>query len=281
MKRWNTCWLALTLGMIVMQATSATAGEKITVGKKATRLVSFDQVSHAAWDKMLKQFCDRDGYVDYAGWKRSKADQIALDKYLATLSAGNPKAPSSPEGKLAFWINAYNAVTVWGILHEFPTTSIRNHTAKVFGYNIWHDLLLTVGDETVSLDTIEHKILRKAGENRIHFAIVCASVGCPRLRNEAYSKDKLEAQLADNTRDFFSRSTNFRIDRATHVVQVSSILDWFGEDFGETPQAGLASLADYLPKSAGAALAQGQFSVKYLDYDWALNDQATRNTARR
>ena len=176
------------------------------------------------------------------------------------------------EGQLAFWINAYNALTVYGILGVYPTDSIRNHTAKVFGYNIWKDLLLPVGDKKYSLRAIEHQILRKMGEPRIHFAIVCASIGCPRLRSEAYAPGKLESQLADNTRDFFSRSKHFQADPANRRVRVSPILEWFGKDFAPTPQKALASLVDYMPDEAARRLISSEdLSVSYLDYDWSLN----------
>ncbi|MEE8450922.1 MAG: DUF547 domain-containing protein, partial [Thermoguttaceae bacterium] len=170
--------------------------------------------------------------------------------------------------------NAYNALTVYGILEVYPTSSIRNHTAKLIGYNVWDDLLLPVTGKKYSLNAIEHKILRKLGEPRIHFAIVCASIGCPRLLNEAYTPEKLEAQLGKNTRDFLSRQRNLRVDLNRRQVRVSSILDWFGEDFGPTPQKALARLAQSMPNDATARLIeQGDFSVEYLDYDWSLNEQ--------
>ncbi|MFH1919277.1 MAG: DUF547 domain-containing protein [Planctomycetota bacterium] len=233
-----------------------------------------DQVDHSPWDRLLKKYVDKDGMVDYATWKASKADRAALKQYLATLSAADPEAETTKEGKLAFWINAYNALTVHGILEVYPTDSIRNHTAAVFGYNIWKDLLLPVGSEKYSLSDIEHEILRKLEEPRIHVAIVCASIGCPRLLNEAYTPKKLETQLADNTRDFFGRKKNFQVDVARRSVRVSSILDWFGEDFGPSPQKALASLAQYIPDEPTRDLiASEDFSVSYLDYDWSLNEQ--------
>ena len=135
-------------------------------------------------------------------------------------------------------------------------------------------MLLPVGDKEYSLEAIEHQVLRKLGEPRIHFAIVCASIGCPRLRNEAYMPAKLEALLDDNTRDFFGRSKNLQADPANHTVRVSSILDWFGKDFASTPQKALASLADYMPSEATKRLiASEDFSVSYVDYDWSLNKQ--------
>lgn len=240
----------------------------------ATQPVSLDKVDHCVWDRLLKKYVDNNGMVDYASWKASESDTGALKQYLARLGRGDPEASTTKQGKLAFWINAYNALTVYGILEVYPTSSIRNHTAKLFGYNIWDDLLLPAGGENYSLNAIEHKILRRLGEPRIHFAIVCASIGCPRLRNEAYTPKKLETQLVDNTRDFFSRQRNFQVNLNRRQVRVSSILDWFGEDFGPTPQEGLARLAEYMSHDAtGRLIEQGDFSVEYLDYDWSLNRQ--------
>ena len=236
--------------------------------------VSLDLVDHSAWDRLLQKYVDQDGMVDYDKWKASEADLQSLQQYLATLSATDANAQTTKEGKLAYWINAYNALTVHGILDEYPTSSIRNHTAKLIGYNIWDDLLLPVGDNEYSLNQIEHEILRKQGEPRIHFAIVCASIGCPRLLNRAYEPDTIESQLSENTRDFFARRKNFQADVANREIRVSSILDWFSEDFGSTPQRGLAGLAEYMPDEATQSLvASEDFSVSHLDYSWSLNKQ--------
>jgi len=238
------------------------------------KAVPLERVDHSTWDRLLQKYVDRDGMVDYAAWKASKADRGALKQYLATLSAADANAPTTNGGKLAYWINAYNALTVHGILDVYPTSSIRNHTAKIVGYNIWDDLLLPVGANEYSLNQIEHKILRKLGEPRIHFAIVCASIGCPRLLNRAYTPDSIEPQLAENTRDFFARPRNFQADLSGRKVRVSSILDWFDEDFGPTPRKGLAGLAKYMPDETTKRLVAGEdFSVSYLDYDWSLNEQ--------
>jgi hypothetical protein len=241
----------------------------------ATPLVPFDKVDHSVWQRLLRKYVDGNGMVDYAAWKAVAGDTDALKQYLAMLGRGDPEAPTAKEGKLAFWINAYNALTVYGILEVYPTSSIRNHTAKVLGYNIWRDLLLSVAGKKYSLEEIEHRILRKLGEPRIHFAIVCASIGCPRLRNEAYTPERLEQQLADNTRDFFSRSEHFRVDAANRFVYVSPILQWFAEDFGPNPQARVKRLEKYLPEDnrIHELIEQGEFSVAYLDYNWNLNDQ--------
>jgi hypothetical protein len=178
---------------------------------------------------------------------------------------------------MAFWINAYNAVTIHGILREFPTTSIRNHTAKVFGYNIWDDLLLPVGGRTYSLNQMEHDVLRKMGDPRIHFAIVCASIGCPPLLNSAYLPSQLDKQLTANPKRFFADKQKFRYDTSRKTMQLSPILKWFSEDFGADRAAHLRTIAPFLPNQSAQALATGgEASISYLGYDWGLNDQKNR-----
>ena len=244
------------------------------VNQFAAGAVALDQVDHSAWDGLLKKYVDRDGMVNYKAWKASARDRALLKQYLSTLSRSDPRQRSTRAGQLAFWINAYNALTIQGILDVYPTSSIRKHTAVAFGYNIWKDLMLPVGDRKYSLNDIEHKILRKAGEPRIHFAIVCASIGCPRLLNEAYTRTRLEQQLAANTRDFFGRAKNLQVDPRRRQVRVSAILKWFGADFGPSPRKALGKLAQYMPDNATRSLiASGDFSVTFLDYNWDLNQQ--------
>lgn len=250
------------------------AGSPIYVGSKTTTTISMDSVDHSVWNHLLQEYVDDDGRVDYRSWKTSQSDTAALAHYLKSLSTANDRIDAKRASKLAFWINAYNAVTVYGILREYPTSSIRNHTAKLFGYNIWHDLQLYVGGKPYSLDHIEHKILRKMNDARIHFAIVCASVGCPRLLNEAYVGSRVLEQLESNSKDFFTRSQNFRHDESNRRFYLSAILDWFGEDFGESQRKQLQMIAQWLPtESARSAARSGSVSVSYLDYNWNLNAQ--------
>ena len=263
---------------LIILATSAAstvrAGTPIYVGKRSNSNVSMDRIDHAGWNQLLQRYVDKNGLVNYKDWKASAADTKALDRYLSHLSTASPSIVAKREAKLAYWINAYNAVTVRGILREYPTSSIRNHTAKFYGYNIWHDLKLHVGSQTISLDDIEHKTLRKMNEPRIHFAIVCASIGCPRLLNEAYVADRIDEQLETNSVDFFSRRQNFRHDVSAGRLYLSSILSWFGSDFGSNKKAQLKAISKWLPnKAARAAAASGSVRVSYLDYDWKLNEQ--------
>jgi hypothetical protein len=153
-----------------------------------------------------------------------------------------------------------------------------------YDHAAWNALQLVVGGKGISLEDIEHQVLRKMGEPRIHFAIVCASRSCPRLLNRAYTAADLEKQLTANTQAFFASEANFRYVIANGVtngngggkMQFSAILKWFAEDFGPDQAAQLKTVAPYLPsKAAWQAANAGRVRVSYLNYDWSLNDQAT------
>ena len=238
----------------------------------AAQRVSYDQIDHAAFDQLLQTYVDDNGLINYQAWQASEADRQALQNYLNQLGRADNSIRSTKNGKLAYWINAYNALTIEGILRVYPTTSIRNHTPKI-GYNIWDNLKLTSGDELVSLNHIEHKILRKESEPRIHFAIVCASIGCPRLLNQAYTADQPEEQLAGIATDFFSRAKNLTVDAGNRTLRFNQILSWFGSDFGRTEADQLRAIYNYLPQEAQAVLSAGGYRIDYLEYDWNLNTQ--------
>lgn len=258
---------------VIFCSNGACAKEPLGKAWPAGQCVSIDEIDHADFDQLLQRYVDQDGMVNYAAWHKSPQDRGHLQQYLGRLSQASPGIKASRDGQLAFWINAYNATTLEGILQVYPTTSIRNHTAKLAGYNIWKDLPLLVGGKPHSLDTMEHQVLRKMGEPRIHFAIVCASIGCPRLLNEAYVPDRLKEQLDRNTRDFFSRPQNFQLDKSG-TMHVSSILDWFGGDFGDSQQAQYTALQQYIPKNAQRIAVSPNARVVFQDYNWSLNEQS-------
>jgi len=257
------------------------AGQKVTVGAKvpAARQVSIDRINHTLWDTLLRKYCNAAGYVNYQAWHASATDLQALDQYLAHLSQASTTQSAAKASQLAFWINAYNAVTVKGILREYPTTSIKNHQSLTFGYKIWDDLLLPVGSKKYSLNQIEHEILRKMGEPRIHFALVCASVGCPPLLNQAYRAQQLDAQLTATGKKFFANPQNFRAQG--NSLQMSKLFQWYGGDFGANQAAQLNALAPFMPRQAQALATSGRASVSYLSYSWELNDQATQPAIAR
>jgi len=228
-------------------------------------------VDHSVFDRLLRSYVDDSGFVNYGAWK--SRDEETLRNYLKSLY----KVPADLLGRseaLAFWINAYNALTIQGILEFYPIQSIRDKVNRILGFNIWDDYPMTVNGKAYSLNDIEHKILRKMGEPRIHFAIVCASVGCPKLHSQAYTGRNLDAQLEAQAIHFFAQQRNFRIDRARKTVYLSSILDWFGEDFGGTDRAKLDFVSKYLSEAKDRDFLRSKgLKVKYLDYDWSLNEQ--------
>lgn len=234
---------------------------------------SFDDVDHSAWDDLLNKYVDEAGMVDYRHWHGSDADREKLSRYLETLSSGDATLKSSRAGKLAFYINAYNALTIEAILNRYPTESIRDHVNPV-GFNLWDHVKLRVGDEQLSLTAIEHERLRTMNEPRIHFAIVCASISCPRLLNEAYLAETLEQQLSGNTRHFFAQSSNFQFDTERNIVKFNPILSWFKSDFGATQSARMKTISPYLPSEEARKLVlQPELKVEFLNYNWNLNEQ--------
>ncbi len=273
LRRWTSVVCAVA-SIVVAGGSPAFAGDEVIVGRPCAKAgrTTIDRVDHAPFDTLLRRYVDDRGLVAYARWKASAGDLQALDAYLDRLGCVDLGAAARREARLAFWINAYNALTIRGILREYPTSSIRNHTARFVGYNIWKDLKLRVDGRAYSLEHMEHEILRKAGEPRIHLALVCASRGCPPLANRAYTADGLGDELTANGRRFLAHPGNFRSDAASKSVHLSQLFEWYGTDFAPTPAEQLRALAPMLPPGAEWAT-RGAVRVQYLDYDWSLNDQ--------
>jgi hypothetical protein len=224
--------------------------------------------------QVLSAFVDARGLVDYRGLRGHRA---ALDRFVARLARVDPDAYSawSEADRVAFWINAYNALTLRAIIDHDPVDSIR----KIPG--IWDQLTFTVLGEPTTLQEIEDERLRKGfREPRIHVALVCAAVSCPKLRNEPYDGAHLDAQLDDQARAFLSDPRHFHIDRATHSVRVSEIFRWYAEDFapGALPAGDAREdlgvrrfAAPYLNESDRAFVREAR--IEYAPYDWALNER--------
>jgi hypothetical protein len=249
---------------------------RVHVGGASGERVALDAVDHSAYDALLQKYVNDEGLVAYRRWKNTPADVQALDDYLGRLGSVDLSAPATDDARLAFWINAYNALTIKGILLRYPLGSIKDIVSYVpGGYNVWRDLLLRVDGKDYSLENIEHDILRRMGEPRIHFALVCASKGCPPLRNRAYSAAEVRSQLTDNARRFFTRPGNFEADADDKTIRVSELLDWFGSDFAETPAERLRVLQPYFPgeKNLTWLSDPSVILVPDLKYDWSLNAQ--------
>lgn len=245
----------------------------------ATPALAFD---HQQWDDLLGAHVSehRDGVASAVDYDGMASDQAALDDYLARLSAVDNatfKGFSDAE-KLAFLINAYNAFTVKLILKQDSRPDSIRDIGSIFS-GPWSQRFFTLLGEERTLDELEHQMIRgnpALMDPRIHFAVNCASIGCPALRPEAYTGERLDAQLADSTRRFLSDRRRNRYDAEAGVLRVSSIFDWYQEDFEDSA----GSLGDYLlqyadalalPAGARRDLEAGDLPIRFLDYDWSLN----------
>lgn len=227
---------------------------------------AFDQ-SHAAFDKVLKKYVSNKK-VDYAGLKN---DQGALVAYLDTLS----KVPKSEfkswndQQELAFLINLYNAATLKLVIDSYPVKSIK----KIGGFKgPWKQPVVKAFGQTYTLDQIEHEMIRKDYDDpRAHFAINCASGGCPSLRSEVYRADKLNAQLHQQGLIFMNDASKNRVDQKKGRLYLSPIYDWFKEDFVAKSGSVEKFIAPFLASSEREAVLSGRLKVVYTDYDWKLN----------
>jgi hypothetical protein len=193
----------------------------------------------------------------------------AYSKLIAGLKSFSPAKLKTNREKMAFWINVYNVMAVKMVVDHYPVDSIKD--AGSLFESVWKKDVGVVGGKTVTLNDIEHEILRKMGDPRIHVAIVCASVSCPDLRQEAYTVDKLDAQLDDQFKQFLAnKGKGLQVDRSKKRVTLSKIFDWFEEDF--EPKGGvLTYISRYAPEKDQALLKKEKLKVSYLDYNWDLN----------
>ena len=247
--------------------------------------LAFDH-TYAAWDALLKKHVTyieggNASRVSYAGFMK---DHAALKSVLADdqkVTRAEFDGWSKPQQE-AFLINMYNGETIEKILTRYPDIKSIRDFGTVFG-NPWKDKFFTLFGEPAYLDKLEHEMLRKEGvydEPRVHVAVVCASIGCPMLRNEAFTADRLESQLEDAFRRFMSDRKRNRYDPASGKLEVSKIFDWYGKDF-ERGYKGFTSLkatfaryADLLADKPEdrARIREQKADVSFLDYDWGLND---------
>jgi hypothetical protein len=247
------------------------------------------------YGRVLERFVDPNGFVDYRGLKAKPAD---LEDFMKALDSLEPQTYESfaDQGKVAFWLNVYNVLTLKVIIDHYPIQSSpfkslrypKNSIRQISG--VWDKITFSVLRENLSLDQIEHEILRKKfKEPRIHMALVCAARGCPALRREPYTGEKLDVQLDDQTQKFLSDSQKFFIDTNKRIVYLSSIFKWFGEDFlnryspetgfeghSQQEKAVLFFISLHIPEKQRNFLMRSEYKIKYIKYDWALNERVIK-----
>ena len=220
-----------------------------------------EQVSHRLWQEILSADV-RDGAVDYPAIRR----QGRLPSYVALLNRVDPGRLSAGD-RLAFWINAYNAFAVTGILDGYAPDTL-------FGrYRYFIAREYSIGGQPVNLYNLEREILiAQFHEPRVHFAIVCASASCPKLQSWAYEGQPLDEQLNRVTSEFVNDPLRNRFDRSRQVASLSMIFKWFAKDFEARSGSILSFVAGYVQDpSLTQDLLAGDYTVEFLEYDWSLN----------
>lgn len=226
--------------------------EAATTTVAETIRISFD---HMPFDALLQKHVSDQGNVNYKGIKNEWKN---LRSYIASLGNNMPTNEWSKEEKLAYWINAYNAMTIDLILRNYPVASIKDIKDP------WKQRLWQLQDKWYNLDEIEHQIIRKMGEPRIHFALVCAAVSCPKLYNKAFTADNLEAALTKLTKEFLADTSKNTI--SPNEIRISKIFNWFAKDFKQN-----GSLIDFLNNYTDVNIASNA-KKRFSDYNWDLNE---------
>ena len=228
---------------------------KLTSTSTVSEKVLDEATDHNKWNALLQKNVSKDGTVNYKGFQK---DGKELQSYLDELSARVPNRSWSRNAILAYWINTYNAFTVKLILDNMPIKSIKDIN------NPWGKKFIYLANKKYSLEEIEHEILRKMDEPRIHFAINCASFSCPNLLNSAYTETKLEQQLNTVAKSFINDKSKNSI--TANKIEISKIFDWFAGDFKKE-----GSVISFLNQYSSIKI-NPKAKLNYKDYNWSLND---------
>jgi len=233
----------LALAMLLFCTTSASLAQPL---------------DHAPFDALLRVNV-RDGVVNYPGFQNN----AAFRSYVDALAV--PRTFAGKTDELAYYINAYNALAIEGILQGLSPASLLGR-ARYFKFKEW-----PLNGKSITLYDLEHKIIRPLEEPRIHFAIICASKSCPFLRPEAFAATKIDQQLDEQARQFVNDTFRNRFDATTKTAHLSEIFNWFDEDF-----KGAGSTQRYIARYASdpvvaRGLAADEYKIQWIDYDWNLN----------
>ncbi len=270
-----TVVIAVALALAMPYALAANAAPKAELWQRWTAHdpASTATVDHSAWQRFVEAYVapGADGVNRIAYGRVAAADRKALDDYIAALAA-TPVSTYGRAEQFAFWVNLYNALTVRVVLDHYPLESILDIGISPgwFAIGPWGRKLVTIAGEELSLDDIEHRILRPIWRDpRIHYAVSCASIGCPNLRAEAFTGANAEAALERAARDYVNNPRGAAVRDGRLVV--SSIYAWYKEDFGDSDAGVIDHLRAYADGELAAAL-DGIARIADDRSDWALND---------
>ena len=267
-------WMGLAGAVVLVLACGAPESKDIG-GWDRSDEASTATIEHGPWQEILDAYVRRDdsgvNLFDYAGISANASDAAKLSAYIDYLQGEDPLAYSRAE-QMAFWINLYNAVTVQVVLSEYPVDSIKEiHEGVIPNTGPWQDPHAKVNGRDLSLDDIEHGILRPLWrDQRIHYAVNCAAYGCPHLLATAFTAANTEELLEQGARDYVNNPRGVDFVDEDFIV-ISSIYDWYTEDFGNTEESVVAHLIDYADDDLAARLEVFEGSIDY-EYDWSLNE---------
>ena len=235
-----------------------------------------ERIGHDTWQDLLDAYVAADAsgvnLVDYAALAANAADAEKLARYLEYLEGFDPREYSRAE-QMAYWINFYNALTVKVVLDAYPVDSIRDiHEGMIPLTGPWDDVHATVAGQDLTLNDIEHGILRPIWrDKRIHYAVNCAAYGCPHLLTTAFTAANTETLLKAGARDYVNNARGVDVVDDDFIV-ISSIYDWYVEDFGGTEVSVFEHLGEYADEARTAQITGFDGAIEY-DYDWNLNRQ--------
>jgi len=258
--------------LALLTLTTANAAPSADLWERWTKHdpASTQMIDHSGWNQILGRYLIlKKGQVNRFAYKAISQDDLnSLKAYLTTLSKTRISLYNRAEQR-AFWINLYNALTIDVILQHFPVNSIRDISFSLFTSGPWKEKLIKVENESLSLDDIEHRILRPIWQDpRIHYAVNCAAIGCPNLQTQAFTSRNIEALLDKAAVEFINHPRAVSVSNLGNL-RVSSLYDWFVDDFGGS-DAVLAHLKQYAKPKLSKSL-QGVDKIYGDHYDWSLN----------
>ena len=259
------CWMLVAVWALAGCATVVAPSASPPVSENT---VADDTAAQAAWARVLLRFVDEQGRVDFAGLSRDRAD---LDRYVAWVARvtpdNRPQVFGNITAALAHHINAYNAVAMYAVLDSgLPETLAGWRKVRFFFLKRYQ-----IAGQAMSLYAYENNVVRKLQDPRMHFALNCMSVGCPRLPREPFLADALDAQLERATHAFFAESRNLRVDAANKMVYLSEILKFYPDDFLAFAPSLVAYAGRYAPASVPL-----DYTARFTPYDWTVNHQPAK-----
>ncbi|MEM9483491.1 MAG: DUF547 domain-containing protein [Cyanobacteria bacterium P01_F01_bin.116] len=269
-------FLACSIGLVGCSTDTAPSN----TSSAEVSIVSDQGLDYQGYDALLSTYVDDEGWVNYTDLQQSREALDSFNDALVTVDDATLSGWSEEE-QIAFWINAYNSLTLKSIIDQTPLkASIKDITG------VWRLRKHPINQKQKTLNEIEHDVLRvDFDEPRLHAAIVCAAISCPPLRNESFTGENLDAQLDEQVVQWLARPDGLKIDKEAGEVKLSKIFDWFGGDWipsygvdsgftgSKEEQAVLNFISQYVSEEDQAYLEAGDYKVSYFNYDWSLNKQ--------